>query len=281
MLLLTIDRSTVKYLLDHDKNYEILSHAGTHQLDFKLFPRIPSWAPDWRVPSDYKNKITDWVPPSPTSRELVRNNYVCLEDHGVLACAGFKFDTIHSIRKTPEDIKYSDGSIGRVTWNKWQRRNLIEHGIGSDQVTVSSLFARSHPLTYRRKLASTKGGTLCLAPHDTQPGDSIRRFIGSLIPYILRPLQENEWMRKDGGSWSRLMNKISAWVFWVKELDSTAGEMDEEILSALKEKAGNGDAKLEHCSFVGECLVDGLMNRSMDNRSAEKYDTTIVAFALH
>jgi hypothetical protein len=89
-------------------------------------------------------------------------------------------------------------------------------------------------------------------------------------------------MRKDGGSWSRLINKILARVFWVKGPGLTAGEIDEEIFSALKEKkAENGDAKLEHCSFVGECLVDGLMNRSIDNRSAEKYDTAIVAFALH
>jgi hypothetical protein len=149
----------VKYLLGNDGSYEVLSHAGLQQSISQPLPNLPSWAPDWRSRSDYKYKIIDWMPvSSPLTEEQVKLNYVCLEDHRILACAGFVFDTIQSVSDSAhEEIKLSQGSIGRVIWDsKLHRRKLIEHGVNSTLSTklgsVQSLFSSNHPLTYRRKL---------------------------------------------------------------------------------------------------------------------------------
>lgn len=138
-------------------------------------PKIPSWAPDWRFRSDYKNKIVDWIGSLPFTGILAKPQYAYFEDKGILACKGYFYDIIHAISDDTSEIKPSAGSIGRVIWeNKWHRRKLIEYGLlsnlGTRLATVASLISRSHPLTYRRKLAKTKVGVLALVPREAQKG---------------------------------------------------------------------------------------------------------------
>jgi len=275
--------SVVRYLLENDGSYEVLSHAGRPQNTDKDNQKIPSWAPDWRVPSTYKNNIVDWVPASPSSKSLVKENHAYLEDRGVLICMGYKFETIFSVEDIVQEIKPSPGSIGRIIWdNKFQRRRLIEHGVLSDLGTklgtVSSLFARSHPLTFRRKLAKTKGETLCLVPQDTQVGDMICQFVGSSVPFIVRTMNAEDWKPKKS-AWSKFLDKVFGRIFWWSENRKPPEVVNAEIRIALKaKKLENGEAAIEHGSFIGECFIDGLMTVRLRDKEGK---VPILAFALH
>ena len=278
--------SVAKYLIEHDGSYEVLSHAGQHQHQRlkKIQPHHqyghPSWAPDWRIPSDYKDKIVDWIPPPP-SEDRIAKSHIFLEEYGILVCVGQVFDHIHSI-SDGEEVKMHPSSIGRVSWNKWHRRKLIEHGVlshlGTKLGTVTSLFARMHPLTYRRKLAQTKGGTLCLVPRDAQAGDLICQFTGSPIPFILRPWGEEHWKRKDIGPCSKLIVKFLEWITKSTTRIFALDYVNEKISAALKNKVRKEDVEIQHYTLIGECFVDGLMN---EEKSAIGDEQQNVAFALH
>jgi len=268
----------VKYLLDHYGTYEVLNHAGLRSHNPKETYKIPSWVPDWRVRSDYSRRIIDWLPVGPSSKEIVKANTVCLEDWGVLVCMGYTFGIIHSTGDAVEEIKPLGDSIGRVIWdNKWHRRKLIEHGVlsslGTKLGTVANLFARSHPLTYRRKLATTKGGVLCLVPGEAQVGDLICQFVGGSVPFILRPLLVDQPVPLDPSMWSKLIDKALQWILWDNE---GAESVDSEIRAALEVNGCSEDMEIKHCTFIGECFVDGLMDGKVDQASRSK-----VAFALN
>lgn len=163
---------------------------------------------------------------------------------------------------------------------------MLEHGVFSDVSTklgtVTSLFSRSHPLAYRRKLAQTKRGALSLVPEDTQEGDVICKFFGSQIPYILRPISDEHWKRKEEISiWSRMTSKILTWMFWLRQERNDLENLDGEISRLLKEKSSeNGNGEVEHYIFIGECYVDGLMQRESGTEAADNSKQRI-AFALH
>ena len=284
-----IEESVAKYLIEHYGSYEVLSHAGQHhqrhqKLQYHYKYGNPSWTPDWRIPSDYKDKIVDWVPTKASDEKVVEKNHVFLEEYGILVCMGKVFDRIHSIDEGREINPYPD-SFGRVNWNKWHRRKLIEHGVvshlGTKLGTVTSLFARSHPLTYRRKLAQTKGGIFCLVPRDARVGDLICQFTGSPIPFILRPWKEDEWQPKEIDVCSRMIVKALECITrtWTREF--TLEHVDEEIAAALKRKRREdmGDVAIHHYTFIGESFVDGLMHKDKVSVSGE--DQEEVAFALH
>jgi hypothetical protein len=284
---LTAKCSVVKYLIEHDGSYEVLSHAGQYQYQHQKKTRSlyqyvhPSWAPDWRIPSDYKDRIVDWIP-SPSSENIIEKNHIFLEEYGILVCMGQVFDRIYLISDRAEG-KMHPSSIGRVSWNKWHRRKLIEHGVlshlGTKLGTVTSLFARMHPLTYRRKLAQTKGGTLCLVPRDAQVGDLICQFTGSPVPFILRPWREEQWKRKDIGPCSNLIVKFLEWTTKSRTRIFALDYVDEKISAALKDRVRKEDVGIQHYTLIGESFVDGLMSKEKAEVAGNMKQE--VAFALH
>lgn len=205
-----------------------------------------------------------------------------LEEYGILVCIGQVFDRIHSISDR-EEVKLHPSSIGRVSWNKWHRRKLIEHGVlshsGTKLATVTSLFARMHPLTYRRKLAETKGGTSCLVPRDAQEGDLICHFTGSPTPFILRPWGEGQWKRKDIGPCSKLVVKFLEWITSTSTRVYVLKYVDEKISDALKMKRRKENVEIQHYTLIGECFVDGLTSKKKAAVGGD--ETQEVAFALH
>jgi hypothetical protein len=272
----------VKYLLDHDRSYEVLSQAGPHHHNPKSKHKFPTWTPDWRYKSHPSRKIVDWVPPLQSSKQLIKDNHIYLEDHGLLVCIGNKFETIFSVGDTVEEIKPSPETLDRLIWdNKWYRRKMIEHGVLSDPSTklgtVSHLFARSHPLTYERRLAKTKGGILCLVPRETEVGDEICRFVGSSVPFILRPLKAEDWKAEDPSAWSRFVNGLKKLVYGSAVKGSYRQVVDIAVSDALHSKnVGNDGLMIQHHRFIGECYVDGLMSGSSSGKEAAK-----IAFSLH
>lgn len=238
--------------------------------------------PGLASPERLLKKIIDWVPYSPSSTDLVKLNHACLEDRGLLVCVGYEFDAIYSIGDAMEDSKVSPDSLRRVIWdNKWHRRKLIEHGVfaslGAKLGTVTDMLARSHPLTYRRKLGRTKGGVLCLVPHQTEVGDVVCQFHHSPVPFILRPLSKRQENPFEKSAWSRLLGNTLKWAGYQSD-NSTA--VDEEILTSLNaKKPGMGNIKIRHFNFIGECFVDGLMEEKL--KYSQKETRHEVAFALH
>ncbi|KAH7370541.1 heterokaryon incompatibility protein-domain-containing protein [Rhexocercosporidium sp. MPI-PUGE-AT-0058] len=203
---------TVKYLLDNsnDNAYEVLSHAGlhSHSPPNKTIHQIPSWAPDWRHPSLYKTKIVDWIAPSPVTPTLLEQNHIYLPRHSTLICIGHTHNIISAIAADTSAIKPAAGSIGRVIWvDKWRRKTLIEHGVlsnlGTKLGTVTGLVARSHPLTFGRKVARLKGGVLALVPGEAGVGDAVVGFVGGGIPFVVRRLRREE-CEGEGEDWDGL-----------------------------------------------------------------------------
>lgn len=280
---------TVKYLLDHTSTYEVLSHAGAVQfqtLDTSpqapQLAKLPSWVPDWRTPTPYKNKIVDWIsPPTPSSTSPTAQKpvYAYLPAFSLLACKGHLYSTITTIDLSPSSIKPSPGSIGRVIWdNKHHRKILLEHGILSDLgtrlATVTSLINRSHPLTYRRRLAKLENEILALVPQEAEEGDLVVVFGGSGIPFVLRR-REREKVEKLG-----LMGRLWAWWFGVRGKVKDLEEADLEIRKAINLRDGEGkQLPIEHCSFVGECFVGGLMHKNTDE--IVKAGGKPAVFAMH
>ncbi|TVY82833.1 Heterokaryon incompatibility protein 6 OR allele [Lachnellula suecica] len=117
---ITYDKSTanvyasvVRYILENDGSYEILSHAGGQPLEPHQLSEIPSWAPNCQIRSDYKYKIVDWTAISSTlTKKHVRLNHAYVEDLGILACVGDVFDTIESVSDSAhEKIQLSQGAL--------------------------------------------------------------------------------------------------------------------------------------------------------------------------
>lgn len=165
---LQVYKRTVRYLLENEGNYEVLIHAGLQQSISSSLSGLPLWAPDWQIRNENKYKIIDWVPANSSFVDDVKLNHTFIDDQGILSCAGHIIDTIHCVSdRSSEELKLAPGNIRRVIWDqKLYRRELIEHGVHSTLETklgsIQSLFARSHPLTYKRKLAKIKRGILCL-----------------------------------------------------------------------------------------------------------------------
>lgn len=272
----------VKYLLDHDGSYEVLSQAGPNYHNSNEKHKLPTWVPDWRFKSHPSRKIVDWVPPLPSSKNFVQSNHIFLEEYGILVCIGNKFETVFSIGDTVEEIKPPPDSLDRVTWdNKWYRRKMIEHGVLSDPSTklgtVNQLFTHSHPLTYERKLAKTKGGILCLVPRETEVGDAICQFTGSRVPFILRPLKAEDWKQEGPSVWSKFAGKLKSWLFGSDSSDSYPDIINTAISEGLHaENIENDCLLIQHYKFIGECYVDGLMSGIAPGKEERK-----IAFALH
>jgi hypothetical protein len=157
-------------------------------------------------------------------------------------------------------------------------------GLRTGMGSVANLFARSHPLVYRRKLAKLRNGTSALVPRDAEEGDIIVHFVGSQIPFVLRPLALEERRRQEaGGFLSKVMSKMTTWAFWLRHREVEVENVDAEVLSALRQKGaelGGGKVEVEHYVFVGECIVDGLKQGSSD-LSGEKDERRKIVFALH
>ncbi|KUJ08546.1 uncharacterized protein LY89DRAFT_599601 [Mollisia scopiformis] len=248
---------TVKYLLDHNKTYEVLSHAGQSQDPSRQhLSKIPSWAPDWRVRSEYKHKIVDrkpgtnllrWIPPSPTSSSS-KPQYAYLPSHSILACLGTTYSAIQSISPDTSSIKPSPGSTSPSP-------SLFPS-------KITNLISRSHPLVYKRRLARTSTEVWALVPFDAEVGDLIVVFRGGGV-FVLRRKGKEEW--KKGVGWRE-------WMFGARREDVV-----EEIRMAIG-AAGRGKV-IEHCRFVGECFVDGLMHKF--SHVDEAQGTNEVIFAMH
>lgn len=157
---------------------------------------------------------------------------------------------------------------------------MIEHGVLSDPGTklgtVSQLFARSHPLTHERKLAKTKGGILCLVPRETEVGDVICRFIGSAVPFILRPLKAEDWRKEDPSAWSRFVNTLKKLVYGSDVEGMYCQVVDMAVSDALNlNNVKNYGLEVQHHKFIGECYVDGLMSGGSPGEEVAN-----IAFAL-
>lgn len=243
-LRLTTIYSTVKHLLAHDGNYEILSHTGQHKYETQTHQTIPSWAPDWRVRSSYRTRIVNWLPPSPASPDLIAQNHAFLPDYDVLVCAGYRIGTILNIGADISAINPAKGSIGRIIWDqKNRRRQLHGDGVLSDYEnelgTVFSFISRRHPVTHKRKLADLEGGVLALVPMDAREGDVVGWFFGGTVPFVLRRVENGAWMEPTSSNWT---------------------VTEKEVINALEAKnADTQDMDVEHYTFIGECYVDGYM----------------------
>ncbi|TGO76700.1 hypothetical protein BELL_0141g00060 [Botrytis elliptica] len=271
----------VNYLIETDKNYDVLSHAEqyfNHAYHTRpLVPsRMPSWVPDWTTRAQYKQKIVDWVESLDKSRSAVSNS-AYLDDQGVLACVGYKIGIINLITDFPRDIQLSDeGRVGRILWNEWKDKKLPD--------SVLELFSRFHPLIYHRRYAETLEGTCCLVPGGTQTGDIVCQFIGSSLPYILRPIQSTDIKSEEGWrAWKTLLH-FSRW--WnnsrVPRQELPTKCLDAKISTILENKtSGYQTLEIRHYNFVGECFVDGLMSNENSQTLQRQHSQDKTVFAMH
>jgi hypothetical protein len=112
-------------------------------------------------------------------------------------------------------------------------------------------------------------------------GDLICQFTGGPIPFILRPWREEEWKPTEIDACSRLIVKVLEWITrtWTRQF--TLDHVNEEISVAVRRKRREEtrEVVIQHYTFVGECFVDGLMNKG--NVAAKEEERQQVAFALH
>ncbi|KAF7886660.1 uncharacterized protein EAF02_003307 [Botrytis sinoallii] len=238
--------------------------------------RMPSWVPDWTTRAQYKQKIVDWVEPLDKSRSAVSNS-AYLDDQGVLACVGYKIGIINLITDFPRDIQLSDeGRVGRILWNEWKDKKLPD--------SVLELFSRLHPLIYNRRYAETLEGTCCLVPGGTQTGDIVCQFIGSSLPYILRPIQSTDIKSEEGWrAWKTLLH-FSRW--WnnsrVPRQELPTKSLDARISTILENKtSGYQTLEIRHYNFVGECFVNGLMSNENSQTHQRQHSQDKTVFAMH
>jgi len=119
---------------------------------------------------------------------------------------------------------------------------------------------------------------LCLVPQDAQVGDMICQFVGGSVPFILRSTDTEEW-KPEESAWSKFLNKVFGWIPLWSEKRNSPEVVNAEIRTALSaKKTENYKAAIEHCHFIGECFVDGLMS-GVSRDKEEK--VPMVAFALH
>ncbi|KAF7889256.1 hypothetical protein EAF00_009556 [Botryotinia globosa] len=120
----------VNYLIETDKNYDVLSHAEQYSNHvYHTVPSwMPSWAPDWTIRAKDKQKIVDWVETLDKARNAVSNS-AYLEDQGFLACAGYKIGMINLITDSPRDIQHSDeGRADSIDeYEVWKRLESLEN----------------------------------------------------------------------------------------------------------------------------------------------------------
>ncbi|TGO54263.1 hypothetical protein BOTNAR_0273g00060 [Botryotinia narcissicola] len=205
------------------------------------------------------------------------SNSAYLEDQGVLACVGYKIGMINVITDSPRDIQHSDeGRVGRILWNEWKDKKLPD--------TVLELFNRLHPLIYNRRYAETLRGTCCLVPGGTQTGDIVCQFIGSSLPYILRPIPSTNMKSGKGWrAWKTLLH-LSRW--WnnsrAPRQELSIKYLDAKISTTLESRiSGYRTLEIEHYNFVGECFVDGFMSNENSQTHQRQHSQEKTVFAMH
>jgi hypothetical protein len=115
-------------------------------------------------------------------------------------------------------------------------------------------------------------------PRDTQEGDVVSQFIGSSIPFIVRLSKEGKPKVRESATWVKVLDSVRKSAASESSLDS----LDLQIKRALEEKtAENQDAEVMHCSLVGECFVDGLMQRDLRAADGGKSKSPRIVLALH
>ncbi|KAF7898027.1 uncharacterized protein EAF01_008993 [Botrytis porri] len=271
----------VNYLIETDNNYDVLSHAEQYinhacHIRSSVPSWVPSWVPDWTTRAKYKQKIVDWVEPLDKSGSAISNS-AYLRDQGVLACVGDKIGTISLITDYPRDTRRRDeGRIGRILWKEWKDKKLPD--------SVLELFNRLHPLIYNRRYAESLEGICCLVLEGTQTGDIVFQFIGSPLPYILRPIESTNI--KSGNGWRawKILQHLSRW--WNNSTgprqELPAKCLDAKISIILEKKQlGYQTLEIRRYNFVGECFVDGLMSNEISQIHERQHSQKKTIFAMY
>jgi len=115
-------------------------------------------------------------------------------------------------------------------------------------------------------------------PRDIQEGDLISQFIGCSIPSVLRLPRDEKPKVRESARWGKLLDSVR----WSATSELSLESIDLQIKRALEETTTwNEGAKVLHCHLVGECFVDGLMQRGLGVVAGEKSKLSRVVLALH
>lgn len=141
------------------------------------------------------------------------------------------------------------------------------------------MVARSHPLTYRRKIAKLDNdrGRLFLVPLQAVVGDVVVLLGNGGIPFVLRA-----WKNKKNSADSGLWKRLQVWLYGEERMCAICDEegriVDADILMTMSATEPEMSfERVRHFVLVGECYVERLMGKR-DQGSQVRGE---VVFALH
>lgn len=178
-------QDVVKYLVNKDRNLDILSILLTHR-NASSDEDLPSWVPDWRVPISEIPITAHWdfisvkVAAGGFGVEALPQNH---EEKGILRVQGYTFDTIHQLDDYSAPVHNVLCTLPE--FEDPEGDEVSQHGQRGERVMYVDAF---DPQKHKSRCCVTDGGHNCLAPADARERDYIAIFLGGKHPFVIRPI---------------------------------------------------------------------------------------------
>ncbi|KAL8718324.1 MAG: hypothetical protein Q9225_004521 [Loekoesia sp. 1 TL-2023] len=161
-------QDVAKYIINRDRNLDILCILSTHR--DKKSSDLPSWVPDWRVPTSHATvkDCWDYYGCKFAAAGFTQAEYQCPDVYDKLVVNGFLVDAVSTLL----DV-------------------TVETSLHLRQIQDDESFDRYrrpwNASSDLRRLCLTDQQRLCLVPSTAQAGDLIFVLQGAKLPFVLRP----------------------------------------------------------------------------------------------
>jgi hypothetical protein len=176
-------QDTVKFFINRDRNLDILTTLLSHRSETSK-DDLPSWAPDWRVPTSEVPLLADWdsgflfrkICAGGLGTKAPMQSYEELE---VLRTEGYSVGVIEQAAEYTSTI---DHILRVVPGYTFPGVPGGEYRKSSETLKVESF----KPARHHTRCFYLHGGDICLGPVETRPGDNVVALLGGKPLFVVR-----------------------------------------------------------------------------------------------